>query len=777
MIQDVSSNVTEVFRYTHSNHAGRYITILNGKDRLKQIDLYHTGKQEIVFGRDTTNSNLDIILDSSIVSHIHGRFIFEKGKWYIEDLESANGILFNGAYITRHLLSDGDILRIGSLKEEREDAVLFLVSSDISDSGWTIIPLSSDIFTIGRDENNDLVLPYTTVSRKHATLYKEKGRWFIENESVGNGVLVNDLFVYNQYILREHDVISITTTKIIFTSTSIYVCTNNHGISVNASNIVVVRGKGKKSFITSDHVDMNISPGELVAIIGGSGAGKSTIMNVLCGYLKPNEGSVRINGNDLYENFDVLKNCFGYVPQADIVYNNLTLYDMLKYTAELRLPKDLSKDEIDRAIFHAIKLVELDEKKDSLIRDLSGGQRKRASIAVELLSDPKLIFLDEPASGLDPGTERSLMQSLKRMTETGKTIILVTHSTLQLSLCDKIAFMGRGGKLCFFGNEAEALAFFETDDIVDVYSKITEHSGEWQKKYNETILHSDAQEININYTDKQKKQKIHQLSVLCKRYIKLTVNDKQRLVILILQAPILAALISCVANGEQFKQYEMTKSLLFALSCSGFWIGMLNAIQEICKEKTILKREYMTGISLTSYIQSKILILGLLCFIQSILLTAVFYLLIGIPEHGILFPPLLELFITTWLTAVSASSMGLFVSSLFTNPDRAMTVAPLLLMPQMLFSGLLFTLSGATEYISWFAICRWSMEGFGTTANLNALPLALQQQGIAIVHESEAFFEYTQEHILIAWLILVAFTALFLVLSRIVLSKIRKAVN
>ena len=777
MTEDSMMNRTVGFSYSDSKGSARFVTILDGRKELRQIDLGQAGPGELVFGRKTAEESPDIELDSPIVSRVHGRFVREKGQWYIEDLDSTNGILCNGAYIRKRALCEGDIFRIGSKKQERADAVLFLISPDMPDGGWVSYPVRGQQFTIGRSEDSDLVLPFVNVSRQHAVLCGDGNGWSVQNRSSANGILVNGAFVKDRCELHEQDVICVCNTRIIFTYGAVFACANNKGISVDARDVVVMRGRGKRAFVTSDHVDMTVMPGELVAIIGGSGAGKSTIMNVLCGYLKPNGGSVYINGNDLYRNFDALKNCFGYVPQSDIVYSNLTLYEMLKYTAELRLPGDTSEEERDKAIRHAISLVDLDEKSGSLIRNLSGGQRKRASIAVELLSDPKLLFLDEPASGLDPGTERSLMQSLKKMALAGKTVILVTHSTLQLGLCDRIAFMGKGGRLCYFGNEQDALAFFGTKDIVDVYAKITEEPEEWRDRFIAACPKPEERKNGGIAAERQDKRRLHQLSVLCRRYARLTANDRQRLLLLILQAPLLAFLISFVANGEQFKQYEMTKSLLFALACSGFWVGMLNAIQEICKERTILKREYMTGLSLSSYVLSKIIVLGILCLVQSVMLVAVFRVLIGAPEHGVIMPSVPEMLITAWLTALSASAMGLFVSSLFTNPDRAMTVAPLLLMPQMLFSGLLFDLSGATEYISWFAICRWSMEGFGTTADLNSLPLALQQQGLPLEHEAEQFFEYTAGHIWAAWLLLAGFTALFLALARAALARTGKAVN
>ena len=182
----------------------------------------------------------------------------------------------------------------------------------------------------------------------------------------------------------------------------------------------------------------------------------------------------------------------------------------------------------------------------------------------------------------------------------------------------------------------------------------------------------------------------------------------------------------------------------------------------------------MTGLSLNAYLLSKILVLGALCLVQSVLVTGFFSLLVGLPEGGVLLHPFLEMLLTVFLSAIASSAMGLFVSSLFHNADRAMTLAPILLMPQILFSGLIFKLSGATEYISWLAICRWSMEGLGTTANLNALELKEIQEGLVLPHPAEDFYTFTSSHLVTTWGILAAFLLGFLLLSRLVLRKIKK---
>ena len=767
-------NETQGYRYRMPKQSCYCITIFDGNQVPRMVNLKSFGKYSVTFGRGKEGEMPDIVLASRIVSRFHGRFIFVGDQWFIEDAESTNGILCNDAYIRRRELAEGDIFRITSREEERQDSVMIIGSSDLPGQSWRQMPLKKQRITIGRGSGCDLVLPHVSVSRLHATVEFENGAWYIRDENSANGVVVNGAHIGSRQELHEKDVINIINTRIIFSAGCLYLCTSVRGISVDARNVVIRRGKGNKSFITSDHVSMTVKPGELISIIGGSGAGKSTILNAMCGYLQPSEGAVYINGVDLYRNFDALKKLFGYVPQSDIVYDNLSLYDMLKYTSQLRLPKDMDESEREKAIDQAIAMVDLKEKKNSLIKNLSGGQRKRASIAVELLPDPKLLFLDEPASGLDPGTERSLMQSLRKMADAGKTVILVTHSTLQLGICDKVAFMGKGGRLCYYGNVKDALPFFEVTDVVDIYAKINDDPTKWRDRYVYSQPPTAEKTREDKLAAKKDKYRLRQLKVLSMRYGKLVFNDRQRLILLLAQAPLLALFISLVADGTQFEQYEMTKSLLFTLSCSGFWIGMLNAIQEICKERTILKREYMTGLSLTAYTLSKVLVLGVLCLIQCAMITVVFVLLVGQPEKGLMMPALLELFVTTWLTALSSAAMGLFVSALFTNPDRAMTVAPLLLMPQMLYSGILFKLSGATELVSWFAICRWSMEGYGTTADLNGLPRMLEAEGLLKGHENEDFFELTNEHMLKAWGIMLAFTIIFLVMARLILPKIKK---
>ena len=377
-------NQTTRFAGPASGPASSLVTIFDGSAQPRIIQLNSFGKGFVYFGRDPRN---DIVLTSHLVSSEHGRFVYRGSTWVMEDKAayqgagSTNGLIYNNAAVISRTIGDGDFIRIDDGVKTVSEGVLFVFFFADSDNKWNFVPLMGKReLTVGREASCDITLPHVSVSKFHARIVRETDGYYIYDSGSTNGVIVNNRRVSGRERFHEKDVISITNSKLIFTSVMISYCCYRSGISVDASDIVIRRGTGRKSFITSDHVSLNIRPVELIAIIGGSGAGKSTILNCMCGYLRPTQGEVFINGVNLYQNFDSLKKLVGYVPQSDIVYDNLTLHDMLLYTAKLRLPEDTTPAEREAAIARAIGLVELPEKRDSLIKALSGGQRKRASI-------------------------------------------------------------------------------------------------------------------------------------------------------------------------------------------------------------------------------------------------------------------------------------------------------------------------------------------------------------------------------------------------------------
>jgi hypothetical protein len=334
------------------------------------------------------------------------------------------------------------------------------------------------------------------------------------------------------------------------------------------------------------------------------------------------------------------------------------------------------------------------------------------------------------------------MRTLKNMARKNKTVVVVTHMTMNIKLCDKIIILGTGGKLCFFGTPGEALEFFRVEDFVDIYDKINTNAAGWQLRYaslhpNALAAPHDAPGDKPKPRMKNKNSSLKQFSVLCRRYIALVAADRKRLALLLLQAPLLGLLLSLVSHNTNaageitvFRYSQEAKAFLFSLSCAAFWLGMLNSVQEICKERDILRRERMTNLKLLPYLLSKLVVLGGACVVQSLLLLLAVAAVVGaFPANEMGVNPFLGMLATTFLSAFSATALGLAVSGLSPNPDRAMTLAPLILMPQILFSGIAFQLQGFADFLSNIINCKWSVVGYCVLANINGIPANADSTG------------------------------------------------
>ncbi|MDR1532981.1 MAG: FHA domain-containing protein [Clostridiales bacterium] len=762
---------------------GFSLTVMVGGKKPYDVDLSEFEEDVVKFGRNARNH---IVLDSPIASNFHGELRCEGGAVTVTDKNSTNGIYVNGRRVyEKTRLSPGDVIAFESEQAKQtlkgEYGIVMVLNADQAAGGWSSYKLTDRPVTIGHAPDCDIVLNQVSVSRLHAKIFSVEGKRFIQDSNTTNGVYVNGKRVSRQ-ALADRDVIFIGGAKLVYTAgnhgghAALYFHLEQPGIPINVKNAgktVYLKNKPRNIL---DNISVSLAPNEFVAIIGGSGAGKSTLLNGMCGFSPVTSGRIMFGGEDLYGNYDALKNLIGYVPQQDIVHKDLTLRAMLTFTAEMRMPCDAkAKDRADR-VARVIDMVELAGREDTLIKDLSGGQRKRASIAVELISDPNVFFLDEPSSGLDPGTERHLMRTLKNMTQKKKTVIVVTHMTMNISLCDKLIVLGTGGKLCFFGTPDEALAFFNVKDFVDIYDKINTNATQWQLRFanreDAAVLSPEPvgraerkpQSPAGGRKAKNRNSAARQFSVLCRRYAALVAADRKRLGLLLLQAPLLGLLLSLVAYktnviGEitVFKYSQEAKAFLFSLACAAFWLGMLNAVQEICKERDILKRERMTNLKLAPYLFSKLVVLGALCLLQSLLLLAVANAVLGaFPANTLGIPAFAGMFVTTFLSAFSAAALGLFVSGVSPNPDRAMTLAPLILMPQILFSGIAFDLRGFADFLANVINCKWSVVGYCVLANINELPANAESTGTTFENVA---YTATRENLFGVWGVLVFIAA------------------
>ncbi len=759
------------------------ITVSYRGEVVSTIDIDHSSpKKFYTLGRSSKN---DVILQSAIVSNEHLVFELREGELYVRDLNSTNGMFVNGVKRTNAELNNGDTIRIDDLGDQHEEGVLIIYSMHDSnvDEKWLECSLTEkSSITIGRDDTNSIALPHSLVSRQHAYIEKINNDYYIEDLRSTNGTFLNGKRITTKQKLEPLDTLYIGSSKLVFQGDKITYNMESTGLRLDAihiSKFVEDKAggflKGKQTKTILDDISIGIKAGELVSIIGGSGAGKSTFMDALNGFRLPTEGSVLINEDDFYENYEAYKNIIGYVPQQDIVYDTLTVEDMLTYAAKLRMPEDTTEDEIYERVQQVISDVELEGKENVFIKQLSGGQRKRASIAVELLADPKLFFLDEPTSGLDPGMERNMMQLLRKLSNQGKTIILITHATANLMLCDKVVILGFGGKLCYFGPPSGSLQFFGVKDYADIYDCINKNSSDWQQRFKQSKYYSYFKPLEVK-TPKQvaapdvtSRSSLKQFSILCKRYLKLTLADKQRTIVLLLQAPFIAFILSLVVNVNALDFYESSKELIFTIASTGVWIGLLNSIQEITKESDIYRRERAVNLKLIPYISSKLLILGVLSALQSVLFVLILTQFIDLPTVSLLNSLTFEIVITLFLTTFAATTLGLVVSAFVSNSDRAMGIAPYLLIPQLILNGLVFKLDGAAEVVSNLAISKWAARAIGISFDLNSQPLKIEEIVRIPERELPEYFDYDVSLLYQNWMILAGFAGICIIASIIAL--------
>ena len=754
-----------------------YLFYFNGRGEMDTIDLSAFGERKIIIGKSSALA--DIPLPSDIISRVHGSLLItQKGVLY-QDLRSRNGtdiVEFSRVLRLRQtdeivLLSDSAFLNVGG-----QEGFFFFVRTMEPSEQWKKIAITSKPLIIGRLSDSDIILNHAAVSKNQAKLFMKDKEVFLTDCGSFNGTHVNGHRVHGTVQLKNLDVIQILDFQLIVSRDILYYSTAVHGIHLIARDVVKKVGNDHK--ILLNHVDVEIKSNEFVAIIGGSGSGKTTLMNAISGFDPDCTGQILFNGIDLHKEFNTLKDLIGFVPQQDIIYENLTLHDMLFYTAQMKLPKDTELKEIENKISEVLEMVEMGQHASTYIQKLSGGQKKRASIAVELLADPKLFFLDEATSGLDPGAEKNLMMLLNRLAKLqDKTIVMITHTTQSLQLCDKVIFMGPGGNLCFYGTVEQARMFFQTDDLVDIYNIIAKDPVMWAQQFRDCMA-DELRNINSSGDDKISEKRetawIRQWSVLTRRYLKLILNDHIRLIILLAQPVIIGALLAAVSDDKVFDIYESTQSMLFSLSCSAIWIGLFNTIQEVCKERVILKREYMANLKLPMYVLSKVTIQTILAIIQAVILTMVFLLAIGKSREGIFFDNFtVEILLTVWMTIMSSMSMGLVISSIVKTGDKAMTLAPFVLIAQLLFSGILFELKGTAKIFSWLTTSRWSVEALGSIADMNKLDLKMKEQFPTLLTVEKAIYGHTAGHLLYDWMILAIMTGVCIVISGILLINIK----
>lgn len=804
---------------------------------------YPLNRQVLTIGRDPAS---DIFINRPTVSGLHAQIVREGNSFvFIHPHPSRgktlNGIIYKGRTIAgtepfRKTLTRGDVFRIS----DEHGTLVTLTYNDGTGATQEQVPeirpiaLGAPVITLGRAPDNTVVLNHPQVSAHHARLEQVAGGYRILDSGSTNHVYVNGQRA-TQQVLLPGDEVHIGPFKLTYTGTQLTQQDESEGVRIDA---VHLRKQGNKGIVLLSDISLVVPPRKFVALVGGSGAGKSTLMDALNGLRPAQQGVVFYNGKDYYRHLAAFSTQLGYVPQDDIIHRDLTVEHALYYAARLRLPGDFTEKQIRERIDAVLEDVEMKGRRNLLVSKLSGGQRKRVSIALELLANPSVFFLDEPTSGLDPGLDRKMMLLLRKLADKGHTIVLVTHATNNINACDYVCFLTQGGRLAYYGPPDDAKTYFGKTDFAEIYSALEpteenpdipaqaearfKQSPEYQRYVNGPLSQGPASRVNAQtHTEALKLPSRgnpgRQFRILVARYLELIKNDRVNLAILLLQAPIIGLILFFLANagtfattsiatcphradivnnagpvllscqnelqqlnalstpeGQAFKAQRFpgksdeqivkdsivigsggnAQKMLFIMAFAAVMFGCLNGAREIVKEIPIYRRERTVNLGIAPYMFSKIVVLGVLCLLQSLVLEL--FVAVKTPfVYSIILPPFLEIYITMALTSLAGLLIGLTISAIVPNSDRSMSIVPIVLIPQVIFSGVLFSLDKPQflQVLGAFFPARWAMAAMGSTVGLHSDKL-----GADAFSYWGTLVDYSQTdavlHLLLCWAVL-----------------------
>ncbi|MCG0063967.1 MULTISPECIES: ABC transporter ATP-binding protein/permease [Streptomyces] len=605
------------------------------------------------------------------------------------------------------------------------------------------------VMRIGRALENDLVVSDLQVSRNHAEFHATPdGRFEIRDLGSHNGTYVNGQPIAKggSALLGPSDIVGVghSTFRIVGDRLEEFVDTGE--VSFSARHLTVTVDGGKQ--ILKD-VSFGVPEKSLIAVIGPSGSGKSTLLKALTGYRPANQGEVLYDNRNLYKQFAELRQRIGLVPQDDILHKELSVKKALKYAAKLRFPADTTAQERDARIDEVLRELKLDIHKDKKVTSLSGGQRKRVSVALELLTKPSLIFLDEPTSGLDPGMDRDVMQLLRGLADDGRTVLVVTHSVAELALCDKLLVMAPGGAVAYFGPPEEALNFFGYDSWADVFSAFENYrdydwAGRWKGSQHYQMYAAEIDAIAPQSVAMPPPQAVRppkpqswgsQLMTLIRRYVSVIASDKGFLALTVILPAVLGAVSLLIEHDRGLLVNPpnpktglpvpngTATTVLLILAVGACFAGAANSVRELIKERVIYERERATGLSRSAYLMSKVVVLGTVTVLQGLMIGLIGFSSREIPKEGLVLggSTLFELCLPIMALGFTSMMVGLVISSLVKTAEKTMPLLVMFAIIQVVFTGCLFTLHGTlgVNEFSYLMPSRWAVAAAGTTLDFN----------------------------------------------------------
>jgi ABC-type multidrug transport system ATPase subunit/pSer/pThr/pTyr-binding forkhead associated (FHA) protein len=623
------------------------------------------------------------------------------GSVTIRDMQSPGGTLINGAEIVSKRLEEGDLIQLGACSTH---LFLFREAGGRRRQALGDFDLNKPVIVIGRAADSDIRLQHPTVSSRHAEIRKlEGGGLEIVDLNSANGTFVNGVRVKRK-VLERRDRISVGAVQLTFDGLQLEQEADGKRVHVFASGLTKdVRDGDGRTIRLLDNISIVLNPCEFIGLLGPSGAGKSTLMDAMNGFRPAPVGQLMMNDRSLYQYPKLLRSLIGYLPQDDILHTALTVRQCLEFSARLRMPSDFGDAEIRTQVERVLDALRLTERAEKRIRALSGGQRKRASLGIEMLSDPAVLYVDEPTAGQDPATEMQMMQLFRNLANRGSTVVINTHLLSLFSLFDKVAVLARG-KLAYFGPAEDMLAYFDCKRPLEVYYLLAPPGSggaeedriaeEWKQRYlastvcaeyvsrpiEEAVLSgrtSFPPAVEATKESSKGTSWLIQMKTVLARQIALRIGDLPSMATLLLP-PAVIGILACFMKAGPNEPMTLLIMILVAM-----WFSCSANVREVVDEWPIYRRERQRNLRLTSYLSAKLVYLAGMAGGQSFVFICI--LVIGKALQG----HFLSVLMMMWIIGIQGGLIGLLISSLAPTSEKALYAFPLVMIPELLLAGLM----------------------------------------------------------------------------------------
>ncbi|MDT5306790.1 MAG: transport system ATP-binding/permease protein [Mycobacterium sp.] len=730
--------------------------------------------------------------DLTLISRVHAILRFDGAQWVVVD-KSQNGVYVAGARTNLVAINDGLSIALGS---PRGPQLTFRVASSASPSGPRDDSPQTTMFrpagppppptraqsrppvraagsqplpsrpaplrpggdtrrmptppvpsrtadsrgsaTIGRAKTNSVVVEDALASRVHAVLVSSPAGLEIRDNNSSNGTFVNGTLI-TRAMLRDGDVVTIGNTDLLATGNTLVpqpAAARTSGLTAHGLAVTV---DGRQLL---QDVSFTAKPGTLTAVIGPSGAGKSTLVKLIGGAMGRSAGVVAFDGHDVHAEYASMRSRIGMVPQDDVVHRQLTVEQALNFAAELRLPPDTSADDRRQVVERVLNELELAPHKKTRVDKLSGGQRKRASVAMELLTGPSLLILDEPTSGLDPALDRQVMTMLRRLADAGRVVIVVTHSLTYVSMCDQILLLAPGGKTAFADPPAQIGTVMGSTDWADIFARVSTDPDGVHRAY---LARHPAGPRRPSPTAgaaplgrPPQTSQWRQVVTLARRQTRLITSDRGYFAFLAVLPFVLGVLSLAVPGNTGLGEAnpaapEEPIDILILLNIGAVFLGTALTVRDLVGERMIFQRERAVGLSASAYLMAKVVVYSTAALIGTAVMVAIMVIGKGSPSHGGallghgVFHGVLELYLGLALTAITSAMVGLALSSLARSTEQVLPMLVVTIMVSMVLAGGLIPVTGrlVLDQLSWLVPARWGFAASASTVDLNSVEAAL----------------------------------------------------